>query len=182
MVMIITKKNKKTTLLITILAALLIIASVAAYFFFFKKADTFQGTAGVSKVNYGPPTEQEKKAGDAQKKAVVEQDKLDNQGTPANTNADIFISDASYYSDDNMVEVRGYVTNVYENGGTCTATFTQGSQSVSTSSTGFQDAKTTQCGILNIARSKFATAGTWNLTLTYSSPTAQGSKTSSIKL
>ncbi len=179
--MIITKKNKKTTLITIILAVLLIIASVAAYFIFFKKSDTFQGTAGVSKVNYGPPTEQEKKAGDTQKNAVVEQDKLDKQNT-TNTNADVFISDASYYSDDNMVEVRGYITNVYENGGTCTATFTQGSQSVSTSSTGFQDAKTTQCGILNIARSKFTTTGTWNLTLTYSSPTAQGSKTSSIKL
>lgn len=176
------KKNKKITVTILIIVAIILVIASTVYFIFFNKpANTFPGTAGVSEVNYDPPTDEEKQAGNAQKEAVVEQDKLDAQGT-TNTQADVFISDASYYSESGAVEIRGYITNIYEDGGQCTATLTQGTHSVSQASTGFKDATTTQCGAINIPRSKFLSGGTWNLTLTYNSTTAKGSSAASVQL
>lgn len=176
------KKNKKTIVIVLSIVAMVLVIASAVYFIFFNKpATTFPGTAGVSEVNYDPPTDEEKQSGNDQKEAVVEQDKLDTQGT-TNTQADVFISDASYYSDSGVVEVRGYITNIYEDGGQCTATLTQGTHSVSQTSTGFKDATTTQCGAINIPRSKFPAGGTWNLTLTYNSTTAKGSSAANVQL
>lgn len=75
---------------------------------------------------------------------------------------------------DNQVEVRAYVSGVIEGTGTCTATLTKDGETVTASAAAFVDATTSQCGVIEIDRSKFPSAGTWNLVVSYSSPDAEG--------
>jgi len=119
------------------------------------------------KINYSPPTKEEQAAGDKQKQADINAQK-----NPPPSSASVFISDATQYGD--TVEVRAYVSNVTENGGTCTTTFTQGTRSFSVDTHAFMDASSTQCGAIDVARSKFATAGTWSVSVKYTSPSITG--------
>lgn len=173
-------KNRKITLItLAIFAAVAI--CVGIYFLFIHKTDDFSGTAGISQINYGPPTKEESSAGNEQKAEAVKQQERDQQTTPDSV-ADVFITDASYYADSNAVEIRAYISNLYESGGTCTATLTQGTQTLTKTSSAFKDATTTQCGALNVPRTDFPTNGTWALTLTYNSDTATGKNTDEVKL
>jgi hypothetical protein len=178
------KATRKFTL-ISLVSVLVLAAIIGSSFFFVKRhnssADIPEGIAGRSEINYGPPTEEEKAAGDAQKDKTIEQQQLDDSQT-RNSTANIVITDASYYPDDSTVEVRAYISNIIEDGGTCTAKFTQGSQTITKTSQAFKDASTTQCGSINVSRSEFTSAGTWNVTLTYESSAATGQQTTTIKL
>lgn len=140
-----------------------------------------EGIAGRSDIDYSPPTEQEKAAGDAQKDKTIKQQELDSEQTQ-HSQANVVITDASYYPNDNSVEVRGYISNIFEDGGTCTATFTQGSQTISKTSQAFKDASSTQCGAINVSRGEFPAAGTWNIKLSYQSSTAHGEQVATVKL
>jgi len=123
-------------------------------------------------VNYAPPTEADKQMNAEQKKADQAREQIDQQA-PA-TNADITIVDATQYGD--TVEVRAYISNLYENGGTCTATFTKtGSATVVSSNQAMTDAQSIQCGALDTPRSKFASAGNWSVVVSYKSNQATGS-------
>jgi len=141
---------------------------------------SFDGTAGVSKINYDPPTKQEQEAANTQKQQNIDRQDLNTKDTPST--ASVFITDATYYSDSNKVEIRAYVSNLFEDGGTCTATLTNGSQTVTHTSSAFKVATNTQCGAIDIPRAEFTTAGTWNLLLEYSSPTATGTQQQAVKL
>ena len=123
-------------------------------------------------INMDPPTEEEKAAADQQKDKNINRDETDKNTPPPTKNAQLYITDASQYDD--TIEVRAYVSNVYEDNGTCKATFTQGGNSVSESSTAFKDATTTQCGTINIPRSKFPSSGQWQLVVHYSSSQSSG--------
>jgi len=70
--------------------------------------------------------------------------------------------------------VNAYVSGVFEEGGVCTATFTKDGQTVTKTSQGFQNVSTTNCAPVNLTRSDFPSAGTWSLTVRYSSATAEG--------
>lgn len=177
-------KNKKL-LMISIVLTLLIagILTVVMHNRTNPSIEIPDGIAGSSEINYDPPTEEEKTTGDSQKDQNIKQQQLENRQVEAVTNATLVISDASYYSTEDVVEVRAYISNVIENGGTCKANFSQiGQPAVIESSQAFQDARTTQCGAINIARSRFPAAGTWDLLLTYSSPKASGELKSTIKI
>ncbi|MDB5175748.1 MAG: hypothetical protein JWM81_606 [Candidatus Saccharibacteria bacterium] len=177
----VTKKhssNKK----IVILVAVIVVAALAGTALAYKNSRHVDSVVRApNSVDYGGPTKQEQAAGDAQKDANKAREKIDAQ-TPATTTtpASVILVDSTQY--DSTVEIRAYVSNVYEDGGTCTATLTSGSAKVTKTSTAFKDATTTQCGAIDIARSEFSTAGTWNLTLVYSSPTSTGQATSEVKI
>jgi hypothetical protein len=66
------------------------------------------------------------------------------------------------------VVVSGYVTGVIEEGGACTFTITGPGASVSLKTTGEANSTTTSCGNTQTSSSGWA-AGTWNVTLTYTS-------------
>jgi hypothetical protein len=176
-------KNKKWIIVGSLLFICLVVAGVSILLS--RNSDSKNtappGIAGTSEINYDPPTEEERSAGDAQKDQNIKQQQLDQQQTPS-SNATVIITDASYYADDNTVEVRAYVSNILEDGGTCTAQFTQDGKTITKSSQAFKDATTTQCGALNIARSEFPNSGSWNMQLTYTSKTASGTQTSIVKL
>lgn len=172
-------KSKKLILILLVALIVLAVGGFVAYRHFHKPKQDFSGTAGVSEVNYGPPTEEEKQAGNDQKeKNVAEQN-----GTQVNNSkAAVVITDASYYSDSNSVEVRAFVSNIVEDGGTCTVTFEKNGQKVTQTHAAFKDATTTQCGALDTPRSQFPSTGTWNVTLVYTSSSATGQQTATLKL
>lgn len=165
-------KNKKI-LIVTVIV--LLAAAVATVVVIKHSSDTSSnktnGPRSANSVNYSGPTKQEAAAGNKQKAADVQRDQTNSR--PAPSTASINIVDATQYGD--TVEVRAYISNVYEDGGRCIATFTMGSSSVTQASTAFKDATTTQCGALDIPRSRFPNSGNWQLVLSYSSSTASGS-------
>ncbi len=172
-------KNKKSKVII---AAIIVAVALGGAVFAYsasqnndadkKAADKAKNENTVNKVDYGPATDEQKKAGDEQKKENQAQEHSDD--VPATTKAEVVITDATQY--DSVVEVRAYTPNVYEDGGTCTAVFKKsGATQVSVSHAAFRDASTTQCGALDIPRSSFGQSGEWSLVVTYNSATSNGS-------
>lgn len=128
-------------------------------------------------INYAPPTDADKQANDEQEKKNTEREKLNTQANP--TNAEIVVTDATQY--DATIEVRSYVSNLYEQGGTCTATFTKAdSSAVTVTRQAMPDAKTIQCGALNIPRSSFPSSGSWSVVVSYTSDKASGKSNSQV--
>lgn len=92
-----------------------------------------------------------------------------NSGT-SKKNVRVIITDANQY--DNLVEVRSFIPDYYENG-TCTITFTQDSQTVS-KTTLLTKIYPLLSVLILFSRSEFPTAGTWNVTVTYETANAKG--------
>jgi hypothetical protein len=122
-------------------------------------------------VNYGPPTDEEKNAGDQQKDINLQKEE-DIKNAPTLSQAHVFVVDASQY--DSTVEVRAFISNAIEDGGTCTVEFSKEGDSFSRSSTAFKDATTTQCGAITLSRSSFSSAGNWQVRVSYRSATLSG--------
>ncbi len=163
-------KHKKLALLLAI-----VLLSGAAYALIVLKN---HNTAVTGKVNYGPPTAQEKKAGDTVKDDVIARQKQEQEAqqqsednASANKKASVIITDANQY--DNTVEVRAFIPDYYQNG-TCTITFKKDSYTVAKTTPAYKDATTTICTNPLISRTEFATAGTWQLTVAYTAQGASG--------
>lgn len=124
-----------------------------------------------SRINYDPPTKQEKEAGDKQKEANIDREKTD-ESSVATQSVNIVLVDAAQY--DNVVEVRTYMSNVYEDEGSCTIKFTQGDKTLTRTNEAFKDATTTQCQPFDIQRSDFPSSGEWNLNISYASDAHTG--------
>jgi len=169
-------KNKKYVIPIVALITLGI-AGIAAYTFARyspQPSPDYVNQPVSGGIDYSGPSEEEKKYNEEQEKRNQEREALDQQ-SPSKT-ADIIVASAGQHED--TIEVRAYVTNLYEDGGSCAAVFTKdGYDEVSTTTNALPDAKTIQCGPLDIARSHFPQAGTWELHVTYQSPTATGKST-----
>lgn len=176
-------KNRKKIVVLSLVVVALLVSGLS--FMLLQRSNSSveipEGIAGRSDIDYSPPTEQEKAAGDTQKDKTIKQQELDSEQTQ-HSEANVVITDASYYPNDNTVEVRGYISNIFEDGGTCTATFTQGNQTITKTSQAFKDASTTQCGAINTPRGEFPAGGTWNVELSYQSSTANGQQTATVKL
>lgn len=128
------------------------------------------GPEATNVVDYGPPTEEEQKAGDNVKESVT----TENTGTntqPGNKSVNVIITDATQY--DSIIEVRSFVPNHIEDG-VCTITFTKGAETLQKTANAFADASTSICTNPTIERSEFSSAGTWNLVVAYNSKTATG--------
>lgn len=154
-----------------IIGTLVILLLFVGAFFIFKYEKDSSSRSQDNQVNYNPPTEEEQKAADTQKEKNLQREQID-ESSPQTQNANIVIVDASQY--ENIVEVRAYVSNLYENGGKCTATLTNGNLTVRKASDAFKDATTTQCGAIDIPLSEFSTKGNWNLKVSYSSGSSNG--------
>ncbi len=157
--------------ILIVLVIVLTLTGIVGYFFFFKNDNNLNKSPD-SNINYGPPTKEEAAAGDEQKTTNEAREKAVQNNKPATT-ANIVLVDANQYFE--TVEVRGYISNIYENGGTCTATFTQDEKTIKQSTSAQKDATTTQCGAIDIPRSKFPSGGQWIVVLNYSSDKASGS-------
>jgi hypothetical protein len=173
-----TKPSKKIILIVAVFALLL----GAAIYFWQNQSEKLSQTESdkpINTIDYSGPTDEEKEAGDLQKENNKSREETDGQTTPP-SNADIVLVDAGQY--ENIVEVRAYVSNIYADDGNCSVKLTNGSQTITRTSEAFKDVKTTQCGTFKIDRTEFSAAGTWNLTVSYSSPTSVGSITKEITI
>jgi len=174
-------KSKKIIILAVV--ALLIVAAVL----FVRQRQQYHTTAvatltgASSTINYDPPTKQEQQAANNQKATNdAKQDAID-QAQTTKQPVSIIVSDATYYQfDGNQVEVRAYISNLYESDGVCTATLTHNDKTVTKTSNAFKDAKTTQCGALDIPRSEFSDPGDWQLVVSYASALSSGQSKSQI--
>lgn len=176
-----TNRTLKKKLLVGAAVAVVLIAGFMAYTSS-RPADRSRATEPIAnplgsqtKINYDPPTKEEQQAGNEQKQEIVDSQAAQSQSSTAT----VIIADAGQYG--NQVEVRAFVTNVIQEG-TCTSTFTRGTTVVTRTVAALKDAKTTRCTNVAIPRSEFASAGTWDLTVTYRSTTAEGKTNKQINL
>lgn len=101
--------------------------------------------------------------------------------TPSSTVRSLIVTESDVI--ENVVEVRAYVSDLSEDGGTCSITFTKtGETSVTTRSPSFGDASTTQCGALNTPVGEFSAKGTWSFTITYTSTRNSASASGSVTI
>lgn len=167
-------KNKKV--LIGSLIVVLLLAGSALAVQYYKD----DSAANDDATSYSPPTIDEQEAADTQKERNIQREAAD-KSTDKPQTANIVIVDANQY--DNTVEVRAYISNVYEDGGKCTAILSNGSATVQEASNSFKDATTTQCGAINIPVSRFPAKGNWQVKVSYSSQTVAGeSETKNISI
>lgn len=158
-------KNKKV-IIVSLLVIILLAGSVFAIQYVKNDSDPNKDAT-----SYSPPTIDEQEAADTQKERNIQRETAD-KSTDKPQTANLVIVDANQYSD--TVEVRAYVSNIYEDGGKCVATFSNGSSTVQETSDSFKDATTTQCGAINVPVSKFPAKGSWQVKVNYSSQTVTG--------
>ncbi|HSH56293.1 MAG TPA: hypothetical protein VK983_05750 [Candidatus Limnocylindrales bacterium] len=137
------------------------------------------------KLDLSPPTAEDKKATEQNKDDLAKQlDGQNKEGTtapvaPVDENgkkqAQVSISSASQNNE--SVRIAAFVSNVFEEGGTCSLTISKGTSTINRTSEGFQNASYTQCTPFTISRSEFATTGSWTATVHYSSTTSAGKST-----
>lgn len=170
----------KKIIIIAIISTLVIAGGGISYVAFFK-GDGEQTKAPSETINFDPPTKEEESAGNAQK-ATNDAVEAEIQKNANSDKATVLVSDAAQYAD--TIEVRAYVSNAIEDGGTCTTVLTKsGSNKVEKVTTAFKDSSSTQCGAIDIPRSSFSSAGEWSGSVTYASESHNGtSKTFSVNV
>jgi hypothetical protein len=171
------KPRSKKKFIISTLALLGIAAATVGWFLWHDSRQV--DTSAVSSKHFSGPTQQEKDEAANHKDELVQQmnDEKGGQGG-GDTNSDgkkavtPIITDAS--QSDSQVRISGYVSGVFEDGGTCTITITQGSSKIVKTATAFENVSTTQCSPVTLQRSDFPAAGQWQVTLAYNSAAAEG--------
>jgi len=178
-------KNKKSNRLIFLtLVIILILVSFGALIYLEKtgKIDLYQknketATTTQNPINYDPPTQEEKTAGDNQKTKIVSSNKSNSPSDPKTTNsASVVVVDASQYTD--VIEVRAFVSDHIEDG-TCTFTFTKNNLKIVKTEPAYADASTTPCITLDVPKGEFKLSGTWSLVVDYISKSEGVSGTNS---
>lgn len=168
------EKRRKKVVLLTI-AAIILAAALTLYIFrdsiilrsSIQEPDTSIQT---DPINMNPPTDEEKRSGDDIKPEILENEQNRNSSNkqPVKPN----ITYAGVYSGN--VEVGGYVSGIYEEGGTCTLTLRKNEKTMTTQVQAERGATSTDCPTLSIASSGLE-KGTWYATMSYSSSSTEGS-------
>ncbi len=176
---------KKPLILTTILViiVLLISGTVFAYkqsLWPFLKKDNTQKSANYDQntndqVNYSAPTQQEVDSSQDAKKNTAQEQNGTQQEDTSTKKVSVGISYATINSGN--LEIRAFTPDVIEGTGTCTATAVMGTKEFTTTSKAFVDATSSICKPLYIDAGKLE-AGTWNVTVSYSSPTSSGTSNS----
>ena len=124
-------------------------------------------------INYTPGTATEKKETEDNKDRIVNEQ----QQTPASSSDTGNKKTVTPIITSSTGSVRGSVNGIFEEGGTCTATFKKSDTTLTRTSAGFQNVSYTQCAPIAI-NDGFLSPGTWSVTLSYSSATAEGTSQS----
>lgn len=181
------KKLTISVLAIAVIAGSLIILdafNVVDLPFFKDKIKVQESTNTNNGINYGPPTEEEKKETEAFKESQGSGN--DSPSITPSVPGQIktvtpVITSWGQNPQTKDVEVSGFVPGVIENGGSCTVTLEKDGQKVTKSATGTANAQNVSCGLITIPFSEIS-AGTWNILLSYSSSTASGSSSQNVSL
>jgi hypothetical protein len=177
-----TNTPKRRSLLIPIILVVLLLSGAFAYWY--TQRNTADNQTDDSGINYGPPTEDEQRAGDDIKEQLPDrsntngdEEENNDDGQPSDTidkkNGSVIITDANQYGSE--IEVRAFVQGVIEQSGTCYFNFRRGNSTLSRETPARADASTTICGNLVINQSEFPTAGEWQVTVRYESNITAGS-------
>lgn len=127
------------------------------------------------KINYSPPTEQEVKDSQNAKKNNTPQDQevKSNDTTPVSSKKSVSVMINAEIVDNNL-QIRASTPQIIEGSGTCTASVTNGTETLpDKTSPAFIDATSSICEPMYIPVSQLS-KGNWYVTVTYSSPDAQG--------
>lgn len=134
-------------------------------------------------VNYDPPGPDNKKKVEDHKESLPSKDDDENPPEQQSGQREVspFITIAQQFKDSqygNRVEVRAYVSDIVESGGSCDIVLTKGGQQVKKTVKAQPDVSTTTCDTVMIPRGEIPESGTWNATVTYTSPNAEGTSDS----
>lgn len=167
------KRISKKSLVVGFVALAVLLAAGAGFVYWKKQHKsvaplTPNAVTPTSSDTIPGPTEEEKQATEEHKDDVVKQQEIENNPSSGQKSVAPIITSASQGG------ASAYVSGIFEDGGTCTFTFTKGSLRITKSVGAFGNVSTTNCTNVSMSRSEFAEAGTWSLTVTYSSPKAQG--------
>ncbi len=133
-----------------------------------------QKTSSNGTINYGPPTEQEKKETEEFKDRQGTNSGTTSPSTPGQKKSVVpVITSWGQDPTTKIVDASGYVAGIYEAGGNCTLTLEKSGQKITESKEAIKDAQTVSCGVIKIDSGRLS-AGIWSATLTYSSSTSQG--------
>jgi cytoskeletal protein RodZ len=180
------QKQTRTTkkwprMLIAIIVCLLILGGIGfAVWKYFDRRNDQQASQRNSqktvdstpKINLNPATPDDKKANDAHKDELVKQSEQEAQPTPPGGNVTPLITDASQYGD--SVEISAFVPSIIEDGGKCVLTATLNSYKITRETAALRNAKNTICPTFAVPRNQFSAAGTWKVTVAYSSASHTG--------
>lgn len=173
------KLSKKTIILLSIVVGVVLVGG--AYAAIQYRDSNNDSSPSQETINYGPPTEEEKQqAADNKNRIVAEDEKLKTQPqqAPGTQKTVKPVLTAGQYND--QVEVSGYMTTLFEDGGTCTATLTQNGQTVTKKSIGVKEGSSTYCPQIIIKTSELPSRADWSVVLNYNSATATGASDSKI--
>lgn len=167
------KTKKRTTVLLSV--AVLILAALLALYLLVIRDDTVSNSPPTDGINYNPPTNEEKAAGDLIKDSVDEEDARQNNSGEDTDNdkktVSVIITDASQY--DNKVEVRSFIPNHFHDG-TCIIKFTKLNYELTKKTPAYRDVSSTICTNPDISRSEFQENGDWKVEVKYESEDAEG--------
>lgn len=178
---------KRKKIIITSVVALVLVASGVAFALNRNSNKDNNTTAENSPIsidgtNYNPPTEEEKQETEQFKKdqEAKQNSNADSQQTttPTQQSGSANIVVTSLQSTSQAITASGFVSNVFEDGGTCTLSLTLGSQKVTGTSKGIADVNKTTCPEISIPTGSVPGTGQWTAILSYSSSKISGSSAS----
>lgn len=167
------KLSQKNKILMLAVLSLLLVVGASAYYLNDRK-DTATPPSDVTqaegeKINFNPPTENEKKQTEEFKKNLETQPEQGPQST-GKTVKPVITSYGVYGGD---VEVASRVPGAFEGSGTCTLKLSMGGKVVSKSRKAIQNVSEMSCGFITIPTSQLS-SGTWSATVSYKSQELSG--------
>jgi hypothetical protein len=173
------KSNKTKRRRLPLLLVAVIIAATMSLFIGLKLYNNLNNN-GNNKTQFSPPTQQEKDETDNYKKNLLDK-KINNQDKlQLQSNSEGKLIVAPTITNFNKSEIRAFIEGIAEENGTCTATAEKASQLSSGRGSGFINVSYTQCS--PISWNAQLSPGTWKVTYSYKSPTAEGYITQNIEV
>lgn len=161
--------------LVTILLVLFATERLNVTNFFDKPApQASQQTAPAGTVDYGPPSEADQQVAEDHKEDLINPE----TPPPINSGEKRQVTPLITYAD--QTEVNAFVPGIYESGGTCTLTLSKGDIKTTKEAQAIKDATTTRCPNFILTSSDFSSTGSWSATVSYGSPTAQGTSSAQV--
>jgi hypothetical protein len=162
--------NKKITILAVIIFAAVLASS--SYFLYARQTQLKEqppsGDESRQKIDYSPPTENQKNAGASQKQEIIDKDQT-TQPRPSNLTVTITAANQN----GSVVNIRSLIQAVVDTGN-CTLSLTKAESAVTKQSSIQPLASNSTCKGFDIPRSELS-SGTWHLKITVTSGNASGS-------
>jgi cytoskeletal protein RodZ len=182
-----TSSRKKYLLFSTII--IVVALAVGSVVFLHVRQDNKKNNAALSKsshvntINYGPSTPSDNTANNDRKASTSPSQTLNDQpsSTPSTNSSSITATIVNSTVNNGNLHVGTLVNGATD--GTCSLTAAQGSQQLSLGTANIQqDVNEYDCGVFNIATSKFPSTGAWSLTLTITSDGQQATTSTNVTI